>query len=889
MSTQQPPNVPRRFLHWFCDESLFEEIDGDLHEAYLKNQKTKGETKANISYWLDVLRFFKPYSFEKYSSTKQYLPMVKNYLIIAIRNILKRKGFTAINVGGLSISLTVLILVTVFIRYHLTFDSHYPNIENVYRIGDNYRSQSYAPFKFDGYWDASKESQMRLVNLLKSYPEVKSAAQFLQSASEISGQEIYYIEVGEQRFREDNLVFTNTPKDFFEIFPQKIIKGSQASFESSINSILLTERTAIKLLGHHWESEEIAGTICKIGGENYAIAGVVQEPIPNSHFGFNILVHREIIPSWGAYTYMKINEEMEHSTVLARLQNQMDKVIPGYSTDILEKGPYAVSVEDIHIADGSLLYELRPVISVTTLKIFSAIALVILLITWTNYTNLTVAVYTQRQKELGVRKVLGARSKDIGLQMFTEITLIACLSLPVALAIAHFILPSFSHLMDIGLDYNALFDPMVLLIIFGVTLLTGILSSAYPVLAFGSRKEIGLIKSKLSFKGGKYQFGVRRALIGLQFLLLISLVSMSAYTYQQMEFVATKDMGFDSSGIISIPASNIQQHQAIKSVLLQIPDIEAVGAGYMPGAEMWNQTTYKLEGENEVFDDAHILNFDIGMAEALGWDHIALNQLRDGKKAVRLINESMAQRMKDAYGYTELDLINKRVITEPEYVDDETGEIGVPYIIDGIIGDFHFFSLKNKVNPLIVQIGKNLSWTTNTVIKLKDGANLAVSLGRIEDLHSELEPELPFELIFLDERIEQLYKSEQRMLTLMGILSTTAIGLAIMGLIGLVSYMVYIKRKEMGIRKVFGASVTQILVIINKEFVVLMLVASVLAVPIIYWAMQLWLSDFAYRISLNPLVIIVSAIISLSLVILIVSLQSSKAATINPKDLLSEE
>ena len=888
-----PPKLANQFLRWFCSDLLIEEIEGDLLESYNHRRKQKGAWLADWYYWLDVIRFFKPYSFEAYSNSKQFIPMFKNYLKIACRNIVKRKGFTAINLGGLVLSLTVVMLVGLFLDYHFSYDHHYPDTERIYRIGRKFRSQAYAPYAFESYWQTERNNQLKVQQLFKNMPEVTHTVLMLQSESAISRQNECFIDVGGRSIQAKDFLYTNTPKDFLEIFPQRLLKGSFAEFEELFKSVLITESTAQKLFGNNWGKQNVIGQQFEMVNDyfdehNYIITGVIEDSPASSHFKYNYIIHSERVPSWGAYTYIKTTSPIDEDLLSADINQLLIEKIPGYKDDPLEKGPVVQPLTTIHLADLDILYELKPRISTNVLFIFGSVALVVLLITWTNYMSLSIAMYTHRQKEIGMRKVLGAQKNDITFQILTEIMLIAFLALPVALVCVYLAIPLFAGFMQIEIVALQVFDPFLLSILIILTLITGLISGLYPAIIFGRKDLLNLFKSKLSVKNG-HGFMVRQFLIAFQFVLVITMISMTGYLFQQMNFVQNRSLGFQQTGVVSIPTEGTDNHMAVKSMLTEDPSIAYVGSGRLPGGDLFNQTTYKLDGYEDIFDDANIIYADYGAMKALGIDHPAFERLDNGYDSVHLINKSMADKFKSTYNLTDADLIGSKIISEPEYIDEETGQIGFPFGINGILPDMHYFSLKYEITPLIFEIRKNRDYAYNTVIRIKEGASLSQTMGIIEEAYYKAGNTAPFDYVFLDEYIDRLYKNDQRSLGLVASLSVVAILLALLGLISLVSFMVYARQKEIGIRKVFGASVNQILILLNKEFVYLMIGATLFSVPFVYYMTDSWLANFAYRIKINPWIIGLVGLLALLMVSLVVSLQSRKTARSNPTDTLTEE
>jgi putative ABC transport system permease protein len=889
-----PPQFATRFLRWFCAEALEEEIAGDLLEAYYYRVDHKGIAFARRMYILDVIRFFRPYAFEKYSRSKQFIPMWTNYIKIAFRNLLRKKGSTVINLGGLTLALSVVLLVGLFLDHHLSYDQHYPNADRTYRLENDFRSQLYAPFRFEEYYRSDRATQLRNKMWLKSFSQIDQVAYLLQSDAAISRQAEYFLEYEGRELIVEQVLFTNTAKSLLEIFPQEFIYGEPSQFRSDFQKVVITEALAERMFGVDWRQRELLGQPLIMEAENlensnYTIAGVIADPIESSHFTFNMIVNGARIPSWGAYTYFTTQEGTNADELLTQLNGRYVEIEPDYGNDERYKGVRLQNIQDIHTSEDDLLYELRAKIDPTILSIFAVVAIVILLITWTNYMNLSIAIYWYRQKEIGMRKVLGARRLDIAMQLLVEVILVALLALPIAIMLVFLLLPVFSELMNLNIPQTSVFSCKVLLGISILTLLTGVISGLYPALIFSRRSMLNLFRSRIGSISGNYRFGVRRVLVGLQFMMLVALISITGYIFQQLQYIQSRDLGFEDGGVITIPAEGIDQHRDLKSILAKDSKYEYIGTGRVPGTNKFNQTTYLLKGYTDIFDDANVINADYWTMKAIGIDHPALEAITEGKEEVALINRAMAERLMSTYNLTESELMGMTLVDEPEYTDEETGEYVLQRKIEGILPDMHYFSLRHQIEPMIFNIVRDRGWAFNSVIKIKKGADIRDALTTVEEAYYKAGNERPFEFTFLDSQINDLYKADQRNMWLMTVLSSVAIFLSIMGLIGLVSFITYTRKKEIGIRKVFGANVVQILLLINKEFLVLMSLAILLATPLIYYATNQWLENFSYRIGINPTIILLSGFVATAIVVLVVSLQSRRTAETNPTSVLVEE
>ncbi len=886
MLTPEPPLLPRRFLKWFCDEALLEEIDGDLHESFLKNRIRNGNTKAQLQYWLDVLQFFKPYSFEKYSPTKQYLPMVKNYLLISSRNIIKRKGFAAINILGLGLGLTAVMLVGLYIHHELTYDQQVPNAKNIYRLVNDYRDQTYTCMSFENFNSSDYETQVRLVNHLRNYEGVAEACHFVPNKSAIGPNVKWYVRANAKQFVLDDFLFTNTGVAFQRIFPQSFILGNSETAFSNFQTAILTESTAEFIFGDRWKEKNLLEQELEIGDERYLITGVVSNVPGNTHFDFGIILNQKQIPSWAGYTYFKTNGTADAPSIVATLNREIDQVYPGYKEDILNKGIREIPLGDIHFTEG-MLYEIKTVANREYLKIFAMVGLVILVIIWTNYANLSIATYANRQMELGIRKVMGAQVADVALQILTEALMLTFICAPFIWCLLYLLLPYLNVLLEVAISLSLLSAPLSLMVFFGLLLLTGAISGLYPAFIFSKKPLLTLFKGRLNnSKNGRF-FHLRRVLLTMQFFILIGLMSLAIIIHQQMTYIQQKSLGFNTEGVVYFDVDGAEKYNELQNILSTLPEIEAIGAGMVPGQDMYNQLTYKMQEGDEVFSDGTFIYTSVGSMEVYNIHSIVWQQLKSGIERVFVINETAAQKLANSLGAEPSDLIGRTLIMEPE--DEHENGAGYPYVIADIIADFDYFNLKYEAQPMMIQVhNQKETWINNMIIRATTNEWVA-TIDKIEAAYMSVEKEQPFNLTFLDHHLEQLYEKERNAGKLASILTGICFILSLMGLVGIVGYITLGRQKEIGVRRVFGASVSDILGHMSKEYVVMMVAATLAALPAAIYLANQWLSNFAYRITPSVLVVVVSGLVTLLIVVGVVVTQSLKSARKNPADALRYE
>ena len=814
--------------------------------------------------------------------------MFKNYLLVAMRNMLKRKTFVAINVAGLTAGISAVMLIGIYLYSEFTHDHSFPDHQDIHRLTNQYRDQDYSCMRFVNYYGSNQEEQTRLISRLEQYEGVKSACHFVTNMSAIGPSEKQFVKVGEREFVMDDFLYTNTGEAFQEIFPQQFVIGNATDAFSSDLSAIITRSKAETLFGSDWRSEKLTNKTIEIGSNTYQIKGVVEDMPGNIHFDFGILLYQKLIPSWGSYTYFKTEPTVSSDQIVSQLMADIDLVYPGYTEDVLSKGAYSVPLTDIHFTDGRL-YELKPVAKTSYLFTFGLIGVVILLIIWINYANLSIANYTGRQKELGVRKVMGARTADVKYQILTESTLLTSLAFPIIWLVIRVTIPFTNQLLHISLSVDLVYRLPFITTLIAVLFFTGLLNGFYPALVLAGSSITRLFKGHLQKTSRRGIFQFRRVLLTTQFFILTGLTSLAMLIALQMKHLQDKQPGFITEGVVFFDINGAKKFNQLAQKLEGIPEIQAIGSGMVPGQEMYNQTTYQLEGTDAVFADGTSIYTSLGSMEVYGIESSALNALRDGATTQSfVINRTAADLLATTAGITTDELIGKTLILEPES-DNGEGGFGYPQKIAGIVDDFDYFSLKYAAAPLFIELHNNPEgWMYNMLIRAKTD-NWRNTLTAVEAAFSEVETERPFNFTFLEEHMGRLYEREEDAAMLTNILTGICVVLSVMGLIGVVGFIIYLRKKEIGIRKVYGASVGQILLLVSKEYTLMILVATIAATPVFFYLAEIWLDNFAYRITPSILIVVLSGVLCLLTVVPLVVLQSYQSARMNPADTLRVE
>ncbi len=883
MKQPQPPRWASRFLSWFCDEALLEEIQGDLEEAFNHRAKRLGLQQARQQYISDVFSFFKPYAFEKYSRVKQFVPMLDHRIKIALRNILQHRRFTFINAFGLIAGISAIVLISVYLNYEYTFDEQVPNYERTHRLVNHYRDQVYTCMKFPSYYDSEGDDQMALLRHLNNYPMVEKACHFVPTQSAIGGGGKFFAYLGEQQHELENILFTNTGTEFHDLFPQHFLLGDAKDAWTDYSSIILSESLAERWFGKDWSKRRILGKEVRMMDEPFTIKAVVADAPANSHFDFELILLQKQIPSWAAYTYVQLDEKNDINQLVEQLNADVDLFYPGYTDDVLSKGIQAVPLADIHFTDG-MLYEIKEVANKSYLSTFAIVALIILLIIWTNYTNLSVAMYADRQREIGMRKVLGARSQDVAAQLLLEAVALAVLCLPFILALTALTLPSFNELMGSEIAISQLFAVPSLLLLVLLLVLTGLISGLYPAVVYSWRKTLHLFGQGSEKRLISRYFNFRNGLVTLQFFLVVGLLSMTYFIYQQMQFIEQRDLGFTKEDVLYFEIDGAEKYEQLKAQLKAIPEVQAVGAGGLPGSDMYNQLTYKMKDTEVTLSDGTQQYIGLDAVQTLELNCPACEKLVAGKERIFVINRTAAEKLAKIKGLMPEDLVGVILVTEPEWENEEYG-YGIHETIDGIIDDYKYFSLKYPNQSLLISIYRQTPWVYDMMIRANT-QDWSGTIEKIKTAYSSVETERPFSPNFLEDRLHRLYESEARSGKLLAILGIVAIILAMMGLAGVVAFLAYRRQKEIGIRKVLGASVGSILLRFQREFGFLLLLAVVLAIPISLLLAAHWLTGFAYHIQPQVWVVLGAGLAVLVLVVIVISIQAHRAASRPPMEVL---
>jgi putative ABC transport system permease protein len=865
----QPPQFFVRFFRWFCDPSIAEDIEGDLREMFHREVATGKILKARLRFSINTLRLFRPGIIRKFDRTPYIhpAPMFKNYLITSVRSLMRSKGFSMINIIGLAVGLATFSLISLYVYNELSFDRYHKNADRIFRVVENLRTENELLLQ-------SVSSPPMGPRFLKDFPEVENYVRFQHRSLLAQRNDVSFYE-------RDSYLADST---VFDIFDFSLIKGDKKTALREPFSIVLTESMAKKYFGN----EDPLGQAIKMDYDNYTVTGVIEDVPENSHFRFSNLIS---FSTWSSNN--KATEEREwfwngfHTYLLLRDAESASKVRTKMSDFIarnIEKG--GMYYEDLPLQPLTSIYmaperswENGTRGSMNNMYILSIIAVFILLIACFNYINLATARASRRLKEVGLRKSLGALRRMLIAQFLGESVIVAVIASLIAALLAWMVLPAFRTLVESQLDLSILPSPWVIIAIAVLFVLSiGVIAGAYPAIIISRFEPLQVFRP--SIKGMYSRHNFRKVLVTIQFVISITLVAGTLLVYDQLDLVRSQDLGFNKNAILVLPTNGdttiVRHLEAIKNELKRVNGVHAVtGSTAVPG-----QPTNNLYSEIEITDGKMSptnINFNFVDHDFLSTYDIRLLAGRDFLREVKaddttafLINETA---VKD-FGWTAEEAIGKKV-----RMWRNEGKI------IGVMKDFHYRSLHAKVEPLFIALTSNVDRMSIRI----DEKGFPATIDRVEKKWRELVPHLPFEYSFLDVDFDRQYKADQQLGKVAGVFTGLAIFIGCLGLLGLTSFVVERRTKEIGIRKVLGASVSSVVLLIAQEFIGLILIALIVATPLTWYLILEWEQNFTLQAVINPLRFLIAGIAVFIFAWLTISILSLRAARDNPTKALRTE
>ena len=806
--------------------------------------------------------------------------MGKNYFKIAVRNLFKRKWFSAINILGLAIGISTCLLIMLFIQNQLSYDRYNEKADRIVRV------------LFKGKMNGGEIKEANVMppvalTFKKDFPEVLDATRIRSYGTP-------RISYGNKTFKENNFAFVDS--NFFRVFTIPLIKGNATTALLEPNTVVISNNVAKKYFG----TEDPIGKVLLFKDNNAAlkVTGVFEEVPVNSHFHFDLFAsmtglaeaREQTWMSSNYYTYLVLPKGYDYKKLEAKLPEEIDKYIGpqlekamGVTMSQFKQGGNNIGfalqpLTDIHLHSDQT-GDMEPHGDIQYVYIFSVVAVFMLLIACINFMNLSTASASKRSKEVGIRKVMGSAKEQLVWQFLIESLLLTVVAMIIALLLVYLALPLFNDIAGQDLTIKLKNNLWIIPALIGFVLFTGLLSGSYPAFFLSSFNPITVLKG--SFTSGKKSIGLRSGLVVFQFFISISLIIGTVVVLKQLSYIQHKQLGYDKNQVLVVEETYWlgKNQEVFKQQLLADPQVLNVSSsGYLPAGSS-NGNNFLVSPDENSSQLIHTLRYDIdyNYIPTLGMKIVAgrnFSKEYGSDSTGIIINETAAKIFgwgQNAIGHT------------LSYMNNEGRKI--TYNVIGIVKNFHFKSLHELITPLVMVIGND---NNNIIVKVKT-KDITVLLNSIKRKWNDLKAESPFTYSFLDDRFNKTYKAEKNIGRILGIFAGLTIFVACLGLFGLATFTAERRTKEIGIRKVLGADVKGIVSLLSKDFLKLVFVAFLFASPVAWFIMNKWLQDFAYRIQISWWIFLIAAIGSLLIALLTVGLRAVQAAVSNPVKSLRTE
>ncbi|MFY0687546.1 MAG: ABC transporter permease [Cyclobacteriaceae bacterium] len=812
--------------------------------------------------------------------------MFKNYLNVALRSLIKHKFYSAINVLGLTVGLTCFFLISLFVVDEVSYDKHLADTDRIYRMdfSGTINGNSFITAL------AGAPTAEAMVN---DFPEVEDAFRFRGGWERLIKQK----GEGNTNFKQENVVYAD--KNFFRFFGMEMLYGDPTTALDRPDALVVSQSFAKKVFGR----DDVVGEMLVLDNENdFEIMGVYKDMPSNTHFGYEVMLSMEardeakqkIWLSFNFNTYLKLTPGTDPKT----LEEKFPNVIETYIGPDIEQY-MGQSMEDFYASGNTAGFELFPLSkihlqsdklgeleangSMQYVYIFGAIALFILILACINFMNLSTARSANRAKEVGVRKVMGAYREHLINQFLSEAFMITLISIILAFGISYLALPYFNELADKTISSSGLFTPGFLLITLGILITVGFLAGSYPAFYLSAFKPVEVLKGKLNL--GMKSGGIRSTLVVIQFTVSIIMMIGTAIVFNQLSYIQNKKLGYDKNHIVMIEDAWLMgdKVESFKTEALRDARIlRGTIASFLPvgttnNNNLWFKGQTAGQGDNFVLQNYRIDHDYIG---TLGMEMVAGRPFSKefmSDSTGLILNEAAARHL----GFDEP--IGSHMST---YGGSQQEPVSEAYKVIGVVKDFHFGTMRESIEPLVFSLGNQRGFISFKI----QGEDVAATVNTLENLWNEFAPGQPFSYTFMDDRYNQMYEAEQRIGNIFTVFASLAIFIACLGLYGLSSFTAEQKTKEIGIRKVLGASIPQIIVLLSKEFMKLVGISFIIGSIGAYFVMKEWLNDFVYRIDINnPLTFLTIGLMAIVIASATMTFQSVRAARTNPVNSLKDE
>lgn len=827
--------------------------------------------------------------------------MIKNYFLLFVRNLKRQKLFSVINLLGLTVSIASTLMLYLYVRHEFSYDDFHPNVNRLYRVNQTF------------IWAEDRNNQFSrtgpgVANALKEeLPEVELITSLHTPGNFI----VSYITPSKEVLAFEEAEIFAADSNFFKVFNFRLVKGDAASAFRQANTLVMTESTAKK----YFAQENPIGKLVRLGGLNggdqqtYEVTGVVEDTPDNSTIQFDVLLSMKSFPlverlhwSWiwtqlETFVLFDANTNIENVkqklTLIPRkrAEETLQRVMNMSYDEYLQSGKkwelFLQPVTSLHLPNETVLGSFPDTGNIKIVYSFIGAAIFIVLLSCVNFMNLSTAQFTRRIKEASVRKILGLGKKELSISYFLEALMFCSIALLLALALTQILLPGFNLITGKALKLDLFSNIELPAASVGLVLLMAIFSSTYPALFLSSFNPVEAIKGKL--KVGREGKTFRNGLVVFQFSVSIILIICTAIVFQQLKMVSEKDLGFDKENLLVVHHTEaVQNPETLAAAALNVTG--AVNASWCTSAppSVFGGDTFTAEGESDKKFPLNYTSADDKFIPTLGIKlkigrNFSIHNPGDSSRVI--LNESAVKKI----GWALDESVIGKKIAYPN------GGPGVTFEVIGVVGDFNYWTIAAPIEPMAIFNVKNSRIGDGDkeflVIRIagQDSRTWETTLADLNQLWKQHAGDTPFEYSFIDDAFAKTFATHQQFGKILTIMAFLAILIACLGLLGMIIYALEQRTKEIGIRKVSGASVYAIFMLISKGYTKLIVIAFAIGAPMAYWMMNLWLQDFAYRITPSLWIFLVAGVSTLLLGILITSYHSIKAALTNPVDVLKDE
>ncbi|UCE23115.1 MAG: ABC transporter permease [Candidatus Aminicenantes bacterium] len=793
--------------------------------------------------------------------------MLKNYLKIVLRNMKSNKIYSFINIAGLAIGIACFLAIFLYVRFEMSYDNYHHDADRIYRV-----STIVSSLNMPGNRNRFAPISAPATPVIKeNFPQVEKAARFK------FGRRVL-VQYKDKMFYESNCLYAD--QELFDIFSIPVIKGDVDNLIIRPGTIVLTDGMAKKYFGN----EDPVGKTIQVDDAHFEITGVVKDPRRNTHVKYHFIASLDFMnlsrwqrESWNLtnyYTYLKVNQDID----VKSFENSINTFLKSNPGQLRDDWTYFLQpLRSIHL-HSDLLYEVEPPGNPTYLSIFCVIGVFILLIAAVNFVNLTTARSTSRAKEVGLRKVIGAQRGQLIRQFLGESLLLSVFAIAIAVFMVFLLLPFLSDLTGIEFQKNDLFNPGIMTGLLVLACLIGLGAGFYPALLLSGFRPILTLKG--IFRSGSGRVALRKSLVVFQFAIAVMMIISTLIVYFQLDYMKNANLGFDKEQKLIVQAKlSKNNYESIKNEFLRHHAIKgATASSSVPGRgdQTWGISLKGKDFSGLVFNHSTV-DYDFLSEYKLGLiaGEAFYKEKSGGAAEVCVINEAGAKAL--GFDLPE-NALGKEIVG---------GGRGLSII--GIVKDFHYRGLQQKIDPLMLVLPNDRYNDLFVLTLTLETKNLPETLKFVENKWKELKLGAIFIYRFLDEDFDRLYRTEERVGKIFSTFTALGLFIAFLGLFGLALFSAEQRTKEIGIRKVLGATISSIIILLTKEFIGLVALGMLTAFPIAYYAMHRWLQSFAYRTSISFWTFVFSATLALVIALITVSFQSIKAATANPVDSLHYE